>query len=548
MEKERILVFTATYNEADNIEDLINKIFEYLPESDILVVDDNSPDGTGKILNQLSKENPKIKVIHRFRKLGLGTAHKLAMKYTLENDYDFLITMDADFSHNPKYLPTLIDGLRKNDFVIGSRYIEGGKCDYGFCRYSISKLANFLARFLLRIKLKETTTSFRGFNKFLLKRLPIDKIKAEGYSFFVECIYLVTKITKKYYEFPIYFEDRREGTSKISKKEIYKGATNLFRLFFNRFFKYNKNNRKKTKPHSNKFNNCNFCQHPYHMELYPSTSSIHKSERYCCTSIHHSQHGRIVQCLTCGLIYTNPQLLENKLKKIYSGIEDNTYLDNIDARFKTFKYNFEKINQYVPKKGKLLDIGSYCGVFLKVAQDNGYDVIGLEPSSWAADYTKKHFGIDVIKGTISDMPDSLKDFDIITSWDVLEHVSDPMRELRLINSKLKKGGILAFSTLNIKNWYPKLMGERWPWMMDMHLYYFDNKIIEEMLKRNNFKLLKVRKYCHIITIDYLLIKLDRLGISGIGLLRNMFFNTILKKIFIPFKFGDILLYVCEKIK
>ena len=114
----RILVFAATYNEVDNIEDLIQEIFTYLPNQEILIVDDASPDGTGKLLDQLSLEDPRIHVIHRPDKLGLGSAHILAMKYALHHEYDFLITMDADFSHHPKYLPQIIECLDENDFVI----------------------------------------------------------------------------------------------------------------------------------------------------------------------------------------------------------------------------------------------------------------------------------------------------------------------------------------------------------------------------------------------------------------------------------------------
>ena len=142
---EKILVFTATYNEADNVESLVTDVFEYLPESDVLVVDDASPDGTGRILNELSLNQKRLRVIHRPKKLGLGTAHKLAMKYAISNEYDVLVTMDADYSHHPKYLPTLVKLMRQNDFVIGSRFINGGGLSYGFLRRTLSTTANIMA-------------------------------------------------------------------------------------------------------------------------------------------------------------------------------------------------------------------------------------------------------------------------------------------------------------------------------------------------------------------------------------------------------------------
>ncbi|MFZ4712589.1 MAG: polyprenol monophosphomannose synthase [Bacteriovoracaceae bacterium] len=231
---QKVLIFTATFNEALNIENLVREIFHYVPYVDILVVDDHSPDGTGAILDKLAAENPHVKVIHRQGKLGLGTAHVLGMEYTIKNNYDMLVTMDADFSHHPKYLPQLIDLLKTHDFVIGSRYVKGGGLGYGFVRTFISKTANFLARLLLSIKLKECTTSYRGFKKDLLVKILNKKISSTGYSFFFEMVYLVSGITKNVTEFPIYFADRVAGESKISKQEIIRGVTTLFKLFLRR--------------------------------------------------------------------------------------------------------------------------------------------------------------------------------------------------------------------------------------------------------------------------------------------------------------------------
>ncbi len=232
---EKILVFTATYNEAGNIEDLITEVFRYLPTADVLVVDDNSPDGTGEILNRISGENQRVKVIHRREKLGLGTAHICGMEYAIEHQYDALITMDADFSHLPEYLPTLLEHLKTRDFVIGSRYAEGGGLDYGVFRTLLSKTANLLARFLLGIRLRECTTSYRGFSRKLLLEFPRESIRSDGYSFFVEAVYHICRITSNVAEFPIRFELRRAGKSKISEKEILKAALTLFRLFMRRF-------------------------------------------------------------------------------------------------------------------------------------------------------------------------------------------------------------------------------------------------------------------------------------------------------------------------
>lgn len=232
----KILVFTATYNESENITNLINDILKYTPTVDILVVDDNSPDGTGKIVDELKQKINSLEVIHRTGKLGLGTAHKLALKYAKEKGYEALITMDADFSHHPKYLPSIIEKLKDYDFVIGSRYVDGGRSDYTGKRKLLSLCANFLVKTLLGIKLNETTTAYRGYSKNLLNKLNYDQIISEGYSFFFEFIWRVSQTTNKMAEIPIHFEDRKAGASKINKKEIYMGVLNLYKLFFKRIF------------------------------------------------------------------------------------------------------------------------------------------------------------------------------------------------------------------------------------------------------------------------------------------------------------------------
>lgn len=236
----KTLVFTATYNEKQNIPLLIDQIWKAVPNTDIFVIDDNSPDGTGLVLEQIAKENSRLSIKHRPGKMGVGSAHREAITYAREKGYDMLITMDADFSHDPKVIEQMVKGLEKNDFVIGSRFAPGGQLDYHGFRRFISVGANLLARYALGITCSETTTSFRGFSKGMLNKLPIDQVKAEGYSFFLECTYLVCRTTKNILEIPIHFQDRMYGQSKISQAEIYKGFLTLFRLFFKRLTSFGK--------------------------------------------------------------------------------------------------------------------------------------------------------------------------------------------------------------------------------------------------------------------------------------------------------------------
>ena len=548
----KILIFTATYNESDNITSLIKDINSYAPGADILVVDDASPDGTGQILDDLTQEFPQLQVAHRPRKAGLGSAHMLAMKRAIEGGYDFLVTMDADFSHHPKYLPEIIEKLTAGtDFVIGSRYVTGGKSDYGFLRQLLSRGANTFAITLLGLPLKETTTAYRGFRTSLLKKLDLDSIRSTGYSFFVEFVYQITRSGSQSAEIPIHFEDRRAGSSKISKIEILKGVFAVIRLFADRVLRSlglkkdgtsQENCKQPTRP-------CPVCEFEENTVMFYSTSSTGKDgAEYQCTNTYHASHGQIVRCLGCGLIYTNPQLPAEDIEALYADVEDAVYLDNIRARIKTFEYNLSRIKSVLPSQGKLLDVGSYCGIFLKVAENKTeYTVAGVEPSRWAVEYCTRQ-GLSAFCGTLKDLPTSERNFDIITSWDVLEHVCDPMAELAEVNQRLRVGGVYAFSTLHVDNWFPKLVGERWPWYMDMHLYYFTNSILKHMLERNGFELIRVQPYCHIITGEYFLRKMDSLGVPFASALRNTLLGRKLKDIYIPFRFGDIQLFVARKVR
>tara|TARA_B100002051_G_scaffold41500_1_gene35802 strand:- start:593 stop:1291 length:699 start_codon:yes stop_codon:yes gene_type:complete len=228
----KTIVFTATYNEKDNIENFINKIFEINNNIKLLIIDDNSPDKTYEILENISKKNDNLILIKREKKLGLNTAHIMAYEYALKNAYDKLITLDADFSHDPKEITKIISYLDEYDFVIGSRYVNGGKNVQPLFRYLISYLGNKLIKFLLKSNFNEFTTSYRGFNLKKLNNFNLNQIKGNGYSFFMETVIILERLKFKSLEFPIHFKDRIYGKSKIPKIEIFRTFKNLISLYF----------------------------------------------------------------------------------------------------------------------------------------------------------------------------------------------------------------------------------------------------------------------------------------------------------------------------
>jgi len=225
----KILIFTATYNEVSNINILLDRINSYCQNVDILIVDDNSSDGTINVLKKFEKECKNINLIIREKKLGLNTAHKIGYNYAIKNNYDYFITLDADLSHNPAVIPEFINLLKSNSFIIGSRYAKGGKCELPIARLLLSVLGNKFIKLFSRINCSEFTTSFRGFNLRTIKNFDMNLVKSNGYSFFMETIFLVSKFNL-IVEVPIHFKNRTSGKSKIPKIEIIRTLINLFRL------------------------------------------------------------------------------------------------------------------------------------------------------------------------------------------------------------------------------------------------------------------------------------------------------------------------------
>jgi len=227
----KIIVFTATYNEAQNIEKLVNQILNLSTKIDILIIDDNSEDGTFDIIHKSYNKNPRVILIKREKKLGLDTAHKMAFKFAKKNNYKKLITMDADLSHDPNEIPKFIKYLDKYDFVIGSRYAPNGICEMSFLRKILSIIGNKIIKFILKTNLTEYTTSYRGFNLKNLKNFDLEFVQTAGYSFFMDTINILNNLKISMYEFPIVFKNRILGKSKIPKSEIFRTLIRLFIIF-----------------------------------------------------------------------------------------------------------------------------------------------------------------------------------------------------------------------------------------------------------------------------------------------------------------------------
>jgi len=236
LEPRRILVSTATFNEAANITEWYSRVRAVLPEAELLVVDDSSPDGTADVVRSFQESDPLVHLMVRPAKSGLGSAHRAAMLFALENEYQALVTMDADLSHQPEQIPPFLNAISSHDFVIGTRS-NGGGCDYTGVRKFLSLAGNRAARLMIPTGLTEYTTSMRAFTPEALQILFTHGIRDDGYAFFMETVEILYRSGCSMTEVPIHFMDRTHGQSKIPKHQIWLSASTLMRLSASRLRK-----------------------------------------------------------------------------------------------------------------------------------------------------------------------------------------------------------------------------------------------------------------------------------------------------------------------
>ncbi len=233
----RALVVIPTYNEIDNITDIIGDVLASHPSVDVLVVDDNSPDGTGAAVRRLQTNNSRVHLLEREGKMGLGTAYCAGFLYGLKHNYDFMLEMDADFSHDPKEIPRFLDEMRNADVVIGSRYVSGiNVVNWPMTRLLLSYFANIYTRWVTGMPIMDATGGFKCFRTDVLRKIDLTKIRSNGYAFQIEINFKAWRAGARMKELPIIFIDRRSGVSKMSKNIIYEAAFMVWKLKFSSLF------------------------------------------------------------------------------------------------------------------------------------------------------------------------------------------------------------------------------------------------------------------------------------------------------------------------
>ena len=233
----KTLVVTPTYDEAENIERFIEQVLAQSPDVEILIIDDKSPDGTGDIVDRLKAQNPRIRLLRRPAKMGLGTAYVEGFRYAIANKFDYVFEMDADFSHNPEEIPSFRAKMQTCDLVVGSRYTDGVRVvNWPIRRLILSYAANVYTRVVTGMPIKDATGGFKCFKREVLEAINLDRIHSNGYAFQIEMNFKAWSKGFKVCEHPIIFVDRRSGISKMSRKIVYEAVFMVWKLKFQKIF------------------------------------------------------------------------------------------------------------------------------------------------------------------------------------------------------------------------------------------------------------------------------------------------------------------------
>jgi 2-polyprenyl-3-methyl-5-hydroxy-6-metoxy-1,4-benzoquinol methylase len=252
---------------------------------------------------------------------------------------------------------------------------------------------------------------------------------------------------------------------------------------------------------------CDLCGSDRYKVRFASTLSDSEGSdlsAFRCTSSGYGRHHAIVECLKCGLVYANPRYDSGEMLSRYQAVEDPLYVEERDGRVLTFERHLRPLEEIAPPQDgrRLLDVGCHVGVFVELAAQHGWDAWGVEPSRWAATLAQQ-VGLQVVEGTTTTAGLDDESFDVITMWDVIEHVDHPSAEVRQALRLLKPGGILAVHTMDLGSPFACLMGGRWPWLMEMHVYYFTRRTLAALLEQAGFQVLTVRPQGRYLRLGYL---------------------------------------------
>lgn len=520
----KTIILLPTYNELENIQKILPILFSFLPNIRIMVVDDNSPDGTADAVKKLQKQFLNLILFEREKKEGLGRAYTEAFKKVLTefHDVEIIVTMDADLSHDYEKLPAMLELSKKNDLVIGSRYVSGGRIEgWESHRRILSSLGNRYVRLVTKLPIRDCTSGFNCIRANALRKLNFSMLDPSGYSFLIALKYNLWKQGARIIEYPITFKSRESGESKISMRIIEEGILLPWKLI---------------NLHRHAPVECHICN--------TQTANYWFTKNDC--DIH--------KCSLCKLIFVSPHpdTTSNLYTKDYFCGANNAfgyvnYDEDKNMDSATFTKYIRRIEGIMPNKGRLLDIGAATGVFMKTANDLGWKTTGVEISEFAAE-TARNKGLDVHTGTLDTVAFPPASFDVITLWDVFEHLPNPGKILDSVNLLLAPNGILVLNLPDAGSAYARVTGKRWPLIIPPeHLYLFGEKNLIKILEKHAFTMLLTDKIGKSYTPAYIFQILYTVQRKNIWkTISNWIRKTPINRLSIPIHLRDNLFLIAKK--
>ncbi len=295
---------------------------------------------------------------------------------------------------------------------------------------------------------------------------------------------------------------------------------------------------------------CNLCGARDATLLYPSTlvRDTLNADDFRCTSAAYGVHPPIVRCKQCGLVYENPRWDSSLVNASYSVVEDPMYVDEREGRVLTFSRNLAPFDALVAQNSqtrRLLDVGCHIGVMVELAQQRGWEAWGIEPSTWAAEQARAR-GLHVITGTLTSTEIPSDYFDVVTMWDVIEHLTDPAAEIQNVRRVLKPGGVFAIHTIDIESLFARVMGARWPWLMEMHLYYFSPRTLSKMLAKHGFQVIRSSAQGRYLRLGYFITRIEPYSKPLYRALEAIIKRLNWGGVAIPVNFGDLFTLYARK--
>jgi dolichol-phosphate mannosyltransferase len=532
----KTVILMPTYNERENVGYIIPKIFATYPDLHITVIDDNSPDQTGKAVHEMIKKYPNLSLLSREKKEGLGAAYKHGIRHVLAlGGFDRVITMDADGTHDPKHLKEMLAQSEKHELVMGSRYVKGGSVGkWVLWRRILSRGGNFYARTLTGLPVQDMTAGFLCFQKALLDRMDLDHVAASGYAFLIDLkFHAIHDAEASVKEISIQLKPRREGESKISSHIVREGLRTPFKLFLRRFSKRRLlGNASAMLPFS-----CSVCGSP---EI-----------RYYCKK----RGYQLFQCKDCDLVFVFP--MPSDLESIYG----EEYFHNVDQKDSHGYTDYDKDKE--PMRGafewalakveakttgrKVFDIGAATGYFLDVARDRSWNTQGSEISAYGAKEAAER-GHNMILGDITTMT-NLPKVDVVTMWDVIEHVPDPRALAKAANQMLHKGGLLVINTPDVGSVWARMLKGKWQLLVPPeHVHYYARRNMNMLLGQTGFELVESSRMGKTFSVPYVFKMLwSWQGLAIWDLLARMTDNAFFRRIKLPINLRDNMFVIARKV-